>query len=268
MFRNGLVLACRRYSMRKRVLDESRKQVESDKDKLKWRQDYLERGEWYSKLRLFANENEDMDAMTTLQQPRDVSIKGVKDWFQGRRDQLERNMQAYIPERNEVLGKDLAAAHFAVYRGAKVRFVGHTEWSQLDENDDYELPRFYDEKYRVEAINFEGMDLFYEGLDNTRMLTSLKHLSFRNVARFDDWCLDRVSGSELTALDTLNLVGTRVTVRGLGALYRVPSLRTLILDEELKDNKELELTTFLLQDIIPALKVSFQSSEPKLPARE
>lgn len=247
----------RHYSTRKRIVEESRKQVESDRAKLRWRQDYLERGEWYSKLRLFANENEDMDVMTSLQQPRDVSVKGVKDWFQERRDKMEQSMQAYIPERNEILGKDLAAAHFVVYRGAKVRFVGHTEWAKLDEDDEYDLPRFYDEKYKVEAIDFEGMDLFYEGLENTRMLQSLTHMSFRNVARFDDWCLDRVSGSDLTALNTLNLAGTKVTALGLGALYRVPSLRTLILDASLRADKVVELTTFMLQDIIPDLKVIF-----------
>lgn len=219
-------------------------------------------------MRLFANENEDMDVMTALQQPRDVSVKGVKDWFQGRRDNLEQKMQAFIPERNEVLGKDLAAAHFTVYRGGKVRFVGHQEWSQMNEDDDYDLPRFYDEKYKVEAIDFEGMDLFYEGLENTRLLTSLKHISVRNVTRFDDWCLDRVSGSELTSLDTLNLTGTQVTARGLGALYRIPSLRTLILDERLQVDKEVELTTFMLQDIIPDLKIVFQSAEPKLAKRD
>lgn len=236
--------------------------MESDKAKLQWRQDYIERGEWYSKLRLFANENEDMDVMTALQQPRDVSVKGVKDWFKERRDKMEQSMQAYIPERNEILGKDLAAAHFVVYRGGKVRFVGHTDWSQLDEDDEYDLPKFYDAKYKVEAINFEGMDLFYEGLENTRMLTSLKFMSLRNVPRFDDWCLDRVSGSGLPALHTLNLTGTQVTARGLGALYRLPSLRKLILDDSLKGNKEVELTTFMLQDIIPELSVTYQSREP------
>lgn len=254
---SGVFRSFRCYSTRKRIVEESRQQVESDRAKLRWQKDYLERGEWYSKLRLFANENEDMDVMTSLQQPRDVSVKGVKDWFQERRDKMEQSMQAYIPERNEILGKDLAAAHFVVYRGGKVRFVGHKEWAQLDEDDEYDLPRFYDEKYKVEAIDFEGMDLFYEGLANTRMLQRLTHMSVRNVKRFDDWCLDRVSGSDLTALHTLNLVGTKVTALGLGALYRMPSLKTLILDEKLKNSKEVELTIFMLQDIIPELMVVY-----------
>ena len=222
----------------------------------------MDRGEWYSKLRLFANENEDMNIMTALQQPRNVSVKGVKDWLQERKDTLERAMQAYIPERNEILGKDLAAAHFTVHRGGKVRFVGHKEWSQInEEEDDYDLPTRYDENYKVEAINFEGMNLFYEGLENIRLLNHLTFLSFRNVSRFDDWYLDRVSGSELTSLNTLNIVGTNVTALGLGALYRVPSLRTLILDERLRGSKDVELTTFLLQDVIPELKVDFASSD-------
>lgn len=171
---------------------------------------------------------------------------------------MEQAMQAYIPERNEILGRDLAAAHFSVYRGAKVRFVGRPEWAKLDEDDEYDLPRFYDENYKVEAMDFEGMDLFYEGLENIRMLHSLKQLSFRNVPRFDDWCLDRVSGSDLPALQILNVSGTKVTARGLGALYRLPSLRTLILDKSFQDDKEVALTVFMLQDLVPELSVVYE----------
>lgn len=50
MVRNRVLLACRQYSTRKRVIDESRKQMESDRAKLQWRQDYIERGEWYVPL--------------------------------------------------------------------------------------------------------------------------------------------------------------------------------------------------------------------------
>lgn len=245
----------RLFSTRKRILEEAQMKQASDKAKLKWSKDYIERGEWYSKLRLFANDNEDMDFMTSLQQPRDISVQGVKNYFQKKSDQMEQQMQSYIPARNEMLGTELAAAHFVAYRGGKVRFVGATDYEKADEIGEYAMPTLFDEKYKVEALDFEEMDLFYEGLENIRLLGSLKFLSFRNVKRFDDWCLDRVSGSHLISLNTLNLVGTKVTTRGLGALYRVPSLRTLIVGDSLKSDPSFELTFFLLQDIIPELKV-------------
>lgn len=98
------------------------------------------------------------------------------------------------------------------------------------------------------------MELYYEGLENLRRLKSLKFLSFHNVANFDDWCLDRVSGSEFDSLEILDLTGTSVTELGLGALYRIPSLKLLILDDPKKD-KGMELTCIMLEEIIPKLKI-------------
>lgn len=250
-----IVSSTRKFSSRKKVLEESRERVEKDKQNLQWRKDYVERGEWYSNFKLFANESENMDLMSALQQPRDVSIKGLKGWISDRKEELNKAMQGYIPERHEILGSDLAAAHFVVHRGGRVRFLGHKEWVKQDANEEYDLPKFYDEKYKIEAIDFEGMDLFYEGLQNVRRLSLMKYLSFKDVPRFDDWCLDRVSGSEFEALESLNLSGTKITYRGLGALYRVPSLRTLILDNP--NSKEFELSLFMLQDVIPNLEFRY-----------
>lgn len=159
------------------------------------------------------------------------------------------------------MGSDLAAAHFVVHRGGKVRFVGHKDWTQKDKDDEYDLPKLYDETYRVEAIDFEGMDLFYEGLENVRRLQELKYLSFKGVKRFDDWCLDRVSGSEFTALSTLNVAGTKITPRGLNSLYRLYWLKTLIVDNRWRDTdqaREMELTLFMVQDIMPDLEIVYE----------
>lgn len=99
------------------------------------------------------------------------------------------------------------------------------------------------------------MELYYEGLENVRRLKQLKFLSFHNVKTFDDWCIDRVSGSELNELEILDVSGTQVTERGLAALYRVPTLKLLIVDD-LKVSKAFELTCAMLEDIMPILKIS------------
>lgn len=116
------------------------------------------------------------------------------------------------------------------------------------------MPSKYDAQWLVEAIRCDGMELYYEGLENVRRLQHLKFLSVHGVGQFDDWCLDRVSGSELTALEVLDVSGTAVTERGLAALYRVPTLRMLIVDDA-QQSRSYELTCALLEELMPELKV-------------
>ena len=124
----------------------------------------------------------------------------------------------------------------------------------MNEENEYDLPCEYDNNWTLEAIRCDNMELYYEGLENIRRLKKLKFLSFCNVQNFDDWCLDRVSGSELESLEVLDLSGTRVTERGLCALYRVPSLKLLIVDDT-KVNKTYEFTCALLEEFIPNVKI-------------
>lgn len=117
------------------------------------------------------------------------------------------------------------------------------------------MPDRFDASWTLNAIRCDDMELFYEGLENVRRLDHLKFLSFRNVKTFDDWCLDRVSGSEFTALEILDISGTQVTERGLCALYRMPSLRMLIVDDP-QLNKTYELTCAMLEELVPEIKIT------------
>lgn len=134
------------------------------------------------------------------------------------------------------------------------RFCGSEEWTKQDKNDEYDLPKNFVPNMYIESIRCDNMELYYEGLENVRRLKHLKYLSFKNVATFDDWCLDRVSGSEFSQLETLDLSGTNITERGLQSLYRIPTLRTLILDEPARD-KGMELVLSMLQEVCIHLKV-------------
>lgn len=138
-----------------------------------------------------------------------------------------------------------------------MKFVGHSEWIEVEEemSHDIPLPNRFDPNYEIEAIKCDNMTLYYEGLENLRRLKKLKYLSFRNVKLFDDWGLDRVSGSEFDSLEILDVTGTSVTANGLQALYRMPSLKKLIADEQPKENIAWFLTVAMLQDINPQLKV-------------
>lgn len=135
------------------------------------------------------------------------------------------------------------------------RFTNQQVWTQQSEDGTYSLPSRFDANWLVEAIRCDGMELYYEGLENIRRLTKLKFLSFHNVKPFDDWCMDRISGSEFDVLEVLDISGTKVTERGLQALYRLPTLRALIVDDA-QQSKAMELTCAMLEELMPNLKIT------------
>lgn len=94
---------------------------------------------------------------------------------------------SYDPRRHRMLGNELAAAHVIVARGGKVKFMGQDTWV-TDYRKDAKpgvpeedlpvmklelctLPVNYDARYRLEAIDASGVELFYEGLENFGMQT-------------------------------------------------------------------------------------------------
>uniref|UniRef100_A0A1B0GHF9 Uncharacterized protein n=1 Tax=Lutzomyia longipalpis TaxID=7200 RepID=A0A1B0GHF9_LUTLO len=248
----------------KKILKEERDKIVQEKVKLEWRETMGQRNEWSSKLGLFAPENENADFITMMQQPWDLSVSSVKRWYVRKREKMNRAMQSFSQERHDMLGSDLAAAHFIVFRGGRVRFVGAKEWIKMEEDAvEYNVPKFHDPKYKVEALDCSRMVLYYEGLENLRRLFFMRYLSFRDVGTFDDWCLDRVSGSECEALEELDLGGTNITYRGLSALYRLPQLKklTLTLPVDEVQATQMKLATAMLEECCPELSVSYLSSQ-------
>lgn len=136
--------------------------------------------------------------------------------------------------------------------------MNQSKWVKKDELDHYELPAKFDRNFLIEAIKCDDMELYYEGLENIRRLKFMKFLSFRNVKQFDDWCLDRVSGSQFDNLEVLDISGTQITENGLSALYRIPTLKMLIVDDPHK-SKTFEYTCLLLEDIFPDIKICGQN---------
>lgn len=239
--------------------EERKQQLDEDKKSLKWRAVPSERkGEWYSKFKLFLDDDKDAapreSMFVKLVQPIDLRPSLIKKWYKKDQEKRERFLQQFVPERHQILGNDLAAAHFLVFRSGKVKFTGRQEWTKMDKDGNYRIPDRYVPDLFLEAIDCEGVEIFYEGLENLRRLKKLRFLSFKDVKYFDDWSLDRVSGSEFEALEVLNLSGTDVTYRGFGALYRIPSLKKLIVDDPFRDTSW-ALTLAMLQEIIPDLEI-------------
>lgn len=100
--------------------------VAEAKKRLQWRKPYGEvEGVWSSRFKAFSsNRNEyDNETIAFVQQSFDFSAKERNAKRERKRISDERFMQQFVPERHQMLGNDLAAAHFLVYRGGSVKFV-------------------------------------------------------------------------------------------------------------------------------------------------
>lgn len=160
----------------------------------------------------------------------------------------------YNPKRNEVLGNDLAAAHFVVFRKGKVKFFGHDQWvseyrkdavPEKDEDDlpamQFELcalPTTYDPRYLVEAVDLSNFPIRYEGLENLSKqvilqmilpwflfithnyqiilegLRYLKSLKLQNCHHIEAWCIDRLACYMGDRLEHLDLSGCHGLTEG------------------------------------------------------
>lgn len=129
LVKRHIALTCKKYDLEvpssKPLKADVQSQIAEDKARLQWRVSPSEKkGEWYSKFKLFApEENTATNIVTALQQPVDLSLKGIKNFFAKKKVKQERFMQQFIPERQQTLGNDLAAAHFIVHRGGTVKYL-------------------------------------------------------------------------------------------------------------------------------------------------
>uniref|UniRef100_W8B2F4 ATP synthase subunit s-like protein n=1 Tax=Ceratitis capitata TaxID=7213 RepID=W8B2F4_CERCA len=237
------------------ALERIREELKADKQRLQWRKPIGERpGDWHSKLKAFENSEQTSDYIIMMQKPINLSPSAIKEWWRKRNERVEKHMQQFIQERHEILGPELAAAHFLLYRGGAVKFLHERNWLRANEDGEFNLPNKYHPAFKVEALRCDNMVLYYEGLENLFNLQELKFLSFHNVQTFDDWCLDRVSGSGYPKLEVLDISSTSCSVNGLSCLYRIPTLKLLVVNDP-KESLEYELACSMLQEVIPNLKI-------------
>ncbi|XP_011196082.1 distal membrane-arm assembly complex protein 2 [Zeugodacus cucurbitae] len=242
-------------SKRSATLDRIREELIADKERLQWRKPIGERpGDWHSKLKVFENSEQTSDYIIMMQKPINLSPSALKEWWRKRNERVEKHMQKYVQERHEILGAELAAAHFLLYRGGAVKFLHERGWMRANDEGEFNLPNKYHPAFKIEGLRCDNMTLYYEGLENIRNLQELKFLSFHNVHTFDDWCLDRISSSGFPKLEVLDISKTSCTVNGLSCLYRIPTLKLLIVNDP-KESLEFELACSMLEEVIPSVKI-------------
>lgn len=194
--------------------------------------------------------------MSTILNSIDLSPKGMKKMLEERQEDILARSQQYIPLRAETLGSDLAAAHFVVFRGGKVKFCGQEEWIQLDEKtNDSSLPKFYDESFKIKALDCSQMTLTHQGLLNMSNLNHLQSLNLENCPRIDDWCLDRVAGQYFSSLEHLNIKNcSKITEKGISCLSKMSKLKVLEIGGH-ESAQNLELVCLMLEDVLPNLAI-------------
>lgn len=198
---------------------------------------------------------------TSAPKETDFTYGNIFKWFRHHKVSYAKLSQSFDPRRHEILGANLATAHFLVYRGGRVRFRGDAHWTERNEKGRYDLPVNYDPRYILEAVDVNGFDLHYEGLSNFCGLTKLKWLSLKDCKNIDDWGLDKLS-AELPELEHLDISGCeKITERGLECLYRVPNLKKLIVTNYKKRSVGFELSCLMLEDCIPGLACEILTPE-------
>lgn len=195
-----------------------------------------------------------VDTLALLHQLPYIDFNTVKEWRKNKLIKQEIEDQRFIPERFQILGSDLAAAHFIIYRGGSVGFKDQENWIRKDKNGNYSLPSKFVPNLYLEEIDASGTGLLYEGLSNLEYLYYLKSLNLSNCLKIDDWCLDRLTIFR-TTLEHLNISNCpNITERGLSSLYRLRNLKTLNLSN-LQNVNHLELVCLLLEDVLPNCKI-------------
>lgn len=200
-----------------------------------------------------------------LQKGIDIRPSAIVNWYRNFKHRVNLVDQSYRKERVATLGFDLAAAHFLVYRGGKVRFKNAQEWCQKDEDGEYDLLRHYTPDVFVEALDASEVNLLYEGLENMCNLRHLKWLSVANCPNVDDWFIDRICCQYSDTLQHLDISNcTRVTGHGIAALARLRELKSLNLSG-LEQIKDIELLCLLLEDVLPDIQITgIEYMNPKM----
>lgn len=223
---------------------------------MKWRKAWHEENaQHFNFLRTFYKEDTGSRLVKRMSRVIDMSPSGLKKWFMEKQEETKLVDFSYLPARNEMLGDELAAAHFIVSRGGAIKFVDEDRWVKANDKGNYVLPRFRDDDKFLEAIDCLDMDILYESIENFRNLQKVKWLSLNGCNNIDDWCLDalgNIFSDTVVYLDLRNC--PKITYRGLGALAKMKELKILYLDDFYRTTTY-ELTCLLLQEMNPYLDI-------------
>lgn len=98
--------------------------INKSKQKLIWRKPFAHsQGFLTDMFRIFAPERTSVTYTDILTHRIDWSYKGMKKDFTEKKKEYEILQQVYISDRHRILGNNLAAAHFLIFRGGQIRYV-------------------------------------------------------------------------------------------------------------------------------------------------
>lgn len=235
-------------------------EMKKNRAAMKWRTPWHEKeGQHFDALRSFYSEHNNIVTMKFLQTPFDLRPSSIKQWWLEKKEFKAAYLQSYIPDRNRILGNELAAAHFVVHRGGAIKFYGENHWIKADDRNNYSLPRTYDSSKILQAIDCTDMQLYFEGLANFRDLENVEWLSLNSCEKLDDWALDRISNIFSHSLLYLDLRGLPlITHRGIGALYKMQNLKILYVDNDMFST-EFEMTCLILEHLNKDLQIHIEN---------
>lgn len=216
----------------------------------------LPKEEWSSFFHYFAPEKGiNVDIVHSLQKPINLSPKAIQQWYKRWSSAKAVFDQSFLEDRVAALGCELAAAHFIVYRGGRIRVKGSEEWITMDKGGYDNLPRHFTPGFFVDSIDASGTGLLYEGLECLGNLDYLQSLNLSNCPHIDDWCIDRICGQFSNTLKYLNISNcTSITGLGFAALARLKGLKSLDITG-LHKIKDIQLLCLLLEDVIPNIEI-------------
>ncbi|QQP55617.1 ATP synthase subunit s-like protein [Caligus rogercresseyi] len=160
-------------------------------------------------------------------------------------------IQLLDEKRLVALGPDLSAAWFLLSRNCRVRFKDQETWVE----NQGDLPTTFKAGHCLEAIEASRSLLVYEGLQNLRNLSFLKHLDISYCEFVDEWFIDRITGEFRETLEYLDVSGCyRLDWNGIEPLARLVNLKVLIL-RDLDHIEDLKLICLLLLEVNPDLDI-------------
>lgn len=162
-----------------------------------------------------------------LQKDFDFTWSGLKKRAYLKYLDTRNKKQKFSLERHDLLGPELAAAHFVVGMKGAVKLKEKTTWIRADSAGAYSLPRTNVINLFVEGIDLSDTDIIYEGFDNLDLLQEIRFLNLSNCEYLDDFCMPKLQRFK-DSLEVLDISGCKLlTENGIACLHHLHKLKML-----------------------------------------
>lgn len=145
-------------------------------------------------------------------------------------------------------GPDIAVAKFVIETCRGRIMTERGKWLELKTA----IPGEYSRDFRLTGIDLQGKGLITESIDNIVGLEELQYLNLSNNRRLDDFACDQLA-RQFRSSRTLREVDLSynpfITVYGLDALFRIPSIKRIkAIDTRASKYEQIDLFTLAAKD--------------------